>query len=251
MIGPLKVQQYTFRSWVSIQACKPTKSLDGRSVPTIHANLSSGVAIGEAIKLHEMEDIQHEADKKARRSRSPGERRTIFFQYQTPPDAARVTCAGRGPTVRTSPQRSKLNWIIDFPPNTNLEMAASYDAAFAYVQKEIAPQYAHKRKAWWIHERPRPAMRSVMSPLSRYLATPILTKYRLFVWLKHDVLPDHQLVVFARQDDYFFGALDGSIHELWARRTGTQLREAESGFRYTPTTCFETFPLPGPPARKT
>ena len=25
---------------------------------------------------------------------------------------------------------------------------------------------------------------------------------------------------------------------------GTQLREVESGFRYTPTTCFETFPFP-------
>jgi hypothetical protein len=27
---------------------------------------------------------------------------------------------------------------------------------------------------------------------------------------------------------------------------GTQLRERESGFRYTPTTCFETFPFPEP-----
>ena len=25
---------------------------------------------------------------------------------------------------------------------------------------------------------------------------------------------------------------------------GTQLREVESGFRYTPTTTFETFPFP-------
>ncbi len=27
---------------------------------------------------------------------------------------------------------------------------------------------------------------------------------------------------------------------------GTQLREVESGFRYTPTTTFETFPFPRP-----
>jgi hypothetical protein len=27
---------------------------------------------------------------------------------------------------------------------------------------------------------------------------------------------------------------------------GTQVRERESGFRYTPTTCFETFPFPQP-----
>ena len=31
---------------------------------------------------------------------------------------------------------------------------------------------------------------------------------------------------------------------------GTQLREAESGFRYTPTTCFETFPFPWPPGQE-
>ena len=31
---------------------------------------------------------------------------------------------------------------------------------------------------------------------------------------------------------------------------GTQLREEESGFRYTPTTTFETFPLPWPPGQE-
>ena len=32
----------------------------------------------------------------------------------------------------------------------------------------------------------------------------------------------------------------------WPRATGTQLREVESGFRHTLTTCFETFPFPRP-----
>jgi hypothetical protein len=32
----------------------------------------------------------------------------------------------------------------------------------------------------------------------------------------------------------------------WALAMGTQLREKESGFRYTPTSCFETFPFPWP-----
>ena len=36
------------------------------------------------------------------------------------------------------------------------------------------------------------------------------------------------------------------IHEVWARKKGTQLREVESGFRYTPTSTFETFPFPLP-----
>ena len=52
--------------------------------------------------------------------------------------------------------------------------------------------------------------------------------------------------MFAREDDYFFGVLHSRVHEIWSRGTGTQLREATSGFRYTPTTCFETFPFPDP-----
>jgi hypothetical protein len=59
-------------------------------------------------------------------------------------------------------------------------------------------------------------------------------------------LADHQLVVFASDDDYTFGVLHSRVHEAWARGLGTQLREVESGFRYTPTTCFETFPFPHP-----
>ena len=44
----------------------------------------------------------------------------------------------------------------------------------------------------------------------------------------------------------FFGILHSRIHGLWATAMGSQLREAQSGLRYTPTTCFETFPFPTP-----
>jgi hypothetical protein len=48
-------------------------------------------------------------------------------------------------------------------------------------------------------------------------------------------------------DHYFFGILHSRAHETWSRRTGgAQRREAVSGFTYTPTTCFETFPFPRP-----
>jgi type II restriction/modification system DNA methylase subunit YeeA len=65
--------------------------------------------------------------------------------------------------------------------------------------------------------------------------------------LSAEVIPDHANFAFARSDDYFFGVLHSRIHEVWARVQGTQLREVESGFRYTPTSTFETFPFPWPP----
>ena len=103
---------------------------------------------------------------------------------------------------------------------------------------------ASATKTWWQHERPRPELRAAISGLTRYIATPNVTKHRLFVWLDPETVPDHQLIAFARDDDFTFGVLHSRVHELWARGLGTQLREVESGFRYTPTTCFETFPVP-------
>ena len=65
----------------------------------------------------------------------------------------------------------------------------------------------------------------------------------MFAWLSSPTEPDHQLYVFARNDDFFFGVLHSRAHETWGLRLGTRL---ETRPRYTPTTCFETFPFPTP-----
>ncbi len=56
-------------------------------------------------------------------------------------------------------------------------------------------------------------------------------------------MPDSATFVFARSDDYFFGILHSRLHEVWGLMLGTRL---ETRPRYTPTTCFETFPFPNP-----
>jgi type II restriction/modification system DNA methylase subunit YeeA len=86
-------------------------------------------------------------------------------------------------------------------------------------------------------------MRLAIAKLSRFIATPTVSKHRLFEWLTSPTLPDHQLIVFARDDDYFFGVLHSRFHEVWALKLGTRL---ETRPRYTPTTSFETFPFPEP-----
>jgi len=93
-------------------------------------------------------------------------------------------------------------------------------------------------------------MRRALEGKARFIATPAVAKHRLFVWVKSAVLCNQGTLVFARDDDYFLGVLHSRTHELWARGTGTQLREAESGFRYTPTSTFETFPFPWVPRKE-
>ncbi len=150
-------------------------------------------------------------------------------------------------------QGSRGVWTIDFRLMTEDE-AAQYEMPFEYVRQYILPERQNRRAdfrgCWWQYARPRPDMRAALKGVSRYIATPRVSKYRIFVWLSSDVLANDGTIVFAREDDYFFGVLHSSLHEVWARRMGTQLREAESGCRYTPTTTFETFPFPWPPGRE-
>jgi type II restriction/modification system DNA methylase subunit YeeA len=57
------------------------------------------------------------------------------------------------------------------------------------------------------------------------------------------MLADGQLVVVARDDDTFFGILHSRFHELWSLSMCTWLGVGNDP-RYTPATCFETFPFP-------
>jgi type II restriction/modification system DNA methylase subunit YeeA len=149
--------------------------------------------------------------------------------------------------------RPRGMWIIDFAVDMSEEEAALYEAPFAYLLKHVKPIRLSSRTTrmeWWLHERPRPEMRAAIAQLPRYIVTPRVSKYRLFIWVSTNTLADSATIAIARDDDYFFGVLHSKVHELWARRKGTQLREAESGFRYTPTTTFETFPFPWPPNKE-
>jgi type II restriction/modification system DNA methylase subunit YeeA len=112
----------------------------------------------------------------------------------------------------------------------------------------------NRRKAyaerWWLYAEPRPGLREAIKGKTRYIATPAVSKHRIYTWVEPRVLCNQGTLVFARDDDYFFGVLHSCIHEVWARAQGTQVREVESGFRYTPTSTFETFPFPWPPGQE-
>ena len=86
-------------------------------------------------------------------------------------------------------------------------------------------------------------MWAALDGLSRYIATPRVAKYRLFVWLDARVCPDSATIAIARDDDTTFGILHSRFHEIWSLRRGTWLGKGNDP-RYTPTTTFETFPFP-------
>jgi hypothetical protein len=144
-------------------------------------------------------------------------------------------------------RRPGATWIIDFAERS-LEESALFERPFEHVRTVVYPlrkdhREPRQREKWWLLARSCLEMQEAIRNQSRYLVTPTVCKHRVFSWLMAPTEPDHQLYVFARDDDYFFGVLQSRPHELWGLKLGTRL---ETRPRYTPTTCFETFPFPVP-----
>ena len=226
------------------------RELDGVSVVEIHSDLTAALDLTRARRLTVNLDLSFMGDTKGGPFDITEETaREMLGTKGNPNGRPNSDVVRPWVNARDIASRSRRMWIIDFGVDVALEAASLYQEPFEYLERVVRPKRDASRSTrgeWWLHERPRPEMRNALGRCLRYVATPTVSKHRLFVWLPSEVLPDHALIAFAREDDYFFGILHSKVHELWARRQGTQLREVESGFRYTPTTCFETFPFPWP-----
>ena len=142
-------------------------------------------------------------------------------------------------------RRWEDNWIIDFDRMSE-EEASLFEAPFKHVAQHVKPTRVDLRRDWhrlnwWLHGDPRPAMKKALVNIDRQILTPRVSKHRVFAWYDKTVLADSAVVAIARADDATFGVLHSRFHELWSLRLGTSLEDRP---RYTPTSCFETFPFP-------
>ena len=227
------------------------RTLDGQVVQSINSNLTVGADLTASKRLEENLARAFMGDTKGGPFDISESIASEMLTRHNPDNRSNREVVRPRINGRDITSRPSSTWIIDFGTDLSEEEAALYEAPFEYVKEHVKPERLKSKRRlyadkWWIHMEPRPGMRRALQGLDRYLATPTTAKHRLFSWLSKEVSPDHSLIVFAHDDDYTFGVLHSRLHELWARGMGTQLREVESGFRYTPTTCFETFPFPQP-----
>jgi restriction-modification enzyme MmeI-like protein len=147
--------------------------------------------------------------------------------------------------------RDREFWIINFGTRSE-EEASLYEAPFRHVELTIKSERLknrdkQRRTNWWRLGRSGEEWGTAAMGLAETIFTPRVAKFRLFKRVAGTILPDSAVVAFARDDDHFLGLLHSRLHEVWALKLGTRL---ETRPRYTPTTCFETFPFPEPDKRQ-
>ena len=234
--------------------------LDGQVVTQIHSNLSATFDPSKAKRLQETQGMSFMGDTKGGPFDIPGDQARSWMALPLNPNgrpnADVLKPWANGQEITGRPQDL---WILDLgmgaasgPQQTIPGMLhlsdhdlAYYAAPYAYAKKHIHPAWASSRtgnrREWFVHAEPRPAMRKALHGLKRYLATPCVSKHRIFAWMEGEVLPDHALIAFATDADAWFGLLQSRIHEIWTLAICSALEDRP---RYTPNTTFETFPLP-------
>ena len=148
-------------------------------------------------------------------------------------------------------QSSRSLWTIDFGV-MDISQASQYEMPFEYVKQHVYPERINNRRGayaekWWQYAEARPGMRAKLQGKARFIATPRVAKHRIFTWVSGNILSNDGTIVFALEDDYFFGVLHSRLHEIWALKQGTSLEDRP---RYTPTSTFETFPFPWAPGKE-
>lgn len=228
------------------------KLLDNRSVVEINSDLSSVSDLTVAVRLSENRDICFMGPS----AKGPFDidaelASTMISTTGNPNGKPNSDVVKRVASAVDLVQESRNKWTIDFASMDQPD-AALYEVPFEYLRKTVYPVRSKNRRAsyslkWWQYAEARPGMRRALDGKTRFISTPGVSKHRIFVWMPKNVLCNQGTLVFAVDDDYYFGVLQSRPHELWSLKLGTSLEDRP---RYTPTTTFETYPFPWPPGQE-
>ncbi|MEM1279284.1 MAG: DNA methyltransferase [Cyanobacteria bacterium P01_H01_bin.152] len=153
-----------------------------------------------------------------------------------------------GGNLAQNPHGKPDRWIIDFK-DMSIEEIVEYPLLYEHVKQNVKPERENNREAvlrekWWRFKRTNEALRNAVSLFDEYFAVPRVSKWSVFVPFSSKWLPGDLNVVIASDDFYVLGIITSKVHREWFEAQSSTL---EDRIRYTPNSCFETFPFPQTP----
>jgi hypothetical protein len=145
----------------------------------------------------------------------------------------------------TRPDHTPSRYVINFR-DLSAEEAARYSDCWVLVQERVRPHReqsndAKMREYWWRFERWRPALYEAIAVNDRVLVGPGVAKYWSVAFVENGWVYANTLDVFVLTSWGAAAVLSSTFHDAWARKWSSSL---DTRLRYSPTDCFETYPLP-------
>lgn len=224
--------------------------LDGQDVGPIHADLTAGdgLDLTQAISLTENRGVAFQGPVKVGAFDISGEQARRWLTLPNPNGRSNAEVLRPWANGQDLAKRPSDTWIIDFGADMPESHAVLFEEPIAHVVAHVKPMREaqndkSRKEKWWLHGRTGSDIRTAMSFLSRYVATPRVAKHRYFVWLPTSVLPDSRLYAICRADDTTFGILSSRMHEVWSLANAS-MHGVGNDPTYNAKSCFETFPFP-------
>ncbi|MGH3786681.1 MAG: Eco57I restriction-modification methylase domain-containing protein, partial [Pseudonocardiaceae bacterium] len=156
-----------------------------------------------------------------------------------------------GEDLNSRPDASPSRWVIDF--NNRSEVTAQrYQLPYERVHERVKPERLRNkfsktaRERWWQFERHRPELYNAIDGLGRVLVIALVSKTVMPIRVPTGQVFSHMLGVFATDSFADQAVLSSSLHQMWAIKYGSGMRNDP---RYTPSDVFSTFPRPEPTER--
>ena len=143
-------------------------------------------------------------------------------------------------------QGGDSGWVLDCFGLTERELQMQYPSVFQHLFDHVKPERDHnnrasRKKNWWLFGEPVGRLRKALGGLTRYIVTVETSKFKPFVFLEADVVPDHTLYAIASDDAFVLGVLSSHIHGAWASAAGGTLEDRP---RWQNSITFLPFPFP-------
>ena len=142
-------------------------------------------------------------------------------------------------------RRQKQYGVVafDYPSEVAEDWPELLDIVRTKVKPERDPQTRDAlRLRWWKFAEKRPGLYGAIAGLPLVLAINCgATPHLAIAVVGSSSIFSHTAAVFAFSTYAAFATLQSRVHEVWARAFASTL---EDRLRYTPSDCFETFPLP-------
>ncbi|WP_315851710.1 Eco57I restriction-modification methylase domain-containing protein [Roseimaritima multifibrata] len=151
-----------------------------------------------------------------------------------------------GQELNNDPRHRPSRYVINFGNRPLEECFSKWPELVEIATEKVKPERMKKsekklRAFWWKFGRRRDEMFESISGLERLIVTAETSPHHSFAFLPGNYVYAQSLRVFAFDTLGLFAVLQSRCHEMWARCFGSSMKD---DLRYTPTDCFETYPLP-------
>lgn len=238
---------YVAKVWWSASRWLTRPLLDGRKVPAVESDLyPRSVVAGEPRELPAHAHVASAGQYVLGMGFVLDEEAATQLTEAEPAAKQVVYPYISGSDINKSPTHDSDRWVINFH-DWSVDRAAEFKGPYQVVLEDVKPQRDNVsrkqyRDRWWRYAEYRPSLVRRMEHLDRVIVMAQVSSRVVPALVRTGRVFSHKVIVFPWDDFGLLGVLTSTVHRVWVDRYTSTMKQDIS---YSPTDCFDTFPMPG------